>query len=487
LNLALQNAAGSAQRMADIQLNNLEGRVTLLGSAMEGLGITLFDHVAPSLNGVVVGMTGVVNAMNDYLKIPTSEKLMQERDEYNVLMGVLTKTNTSQDTRNKAIAELQKNYPDYIGNIDLEAASTEQLRGIQKQSNDEYERQIELEATREILAEQRKEEVKLQRAIFETEKKLNKERQNSGKTVSFTVLDPLFKLENSLRVQKEKLEEVREENTKFIQSLTKSQKSIVDNETAVTSYGEKASGVFTELGDGGDGEDVKDITKTQLADYQQFLNERASIFGEDTERQLDLLADQTNKMTELYDQQGLDVNDVIDFYTEKRRQILEDDGRRTVETYSKIATGFSSFIGEFAGGQKAAARIQQTAALINAYSTANALMADPKLIAAFPLNIVSAASALATGLANVMAISKSIGEFKTAATGFDGVVTEPTMFLTGEAGPESVQVTPLTAGMNKNGPQGQGITLNITAPLVDETVVESIIPALEKANRMSLA
>ena len=114
-------------------------------------------------------------------------------------------------------------------------------------------------------------------------------------------------------------------------------------------------------------------------------------------------------------------------------------------------------------------------------------MADPKLVAAFPLNIVSAASALATGLANVMAISKSIGEFKTAATGFDGVVTEPTMFLTGEAGPESVQVTPLTAGMNKNGPQGQGITLNITAPLVDETVVESIIPALEKANRMSLA
>ena len=246
---------------------------------------------------------------------------------------------------------------------------------------------------------------------------------------------------------REKAEKLNEEYRQAAEVLSKyTEKTDEANSSTKEFANQLAEG--TADPDRPDDKDDKDITKTQLADYQQFLNERASIFGEDTERQLDLLADQTNKMTELYDQQGLDVNDVIDFYTEKRRQILEDDGRRTVETYSKIATGFSSFIGEFAGGQKAAARIQQTAALINAYSTANALMADPKLVAAFPLNIVSAASALATGLANVMAISKSIGEFKTAATGFDGVVTEPTMFLTGEAGPESVPVTPLTAGMN---------------------------------------
>ena len=31
------------------------------------------------------------------------------------------------------------------------------------------------------------------------------------------------------------------------------------------------------------------------------------------------------------------------------------------------------------------------------------------------------------------------------------------------------------------------ITLNISAPLVDETVIDSIIPAIEKAQRMNLA
>jgi hypothetical protein len=74
-----------------------------------------------------------------------------------------------------------------------------------------------------------------------------------------------------------------------------------------------------------------------------------------------------------------------------------------------------------------------------------------------------------------------------AETGFDGVVNSPTMFVTGESGAERVQVTPLQ-GPNINGPQGGGgITVNISAPLVDETVVESIIPAIEKAQRQNLA
>jgi hypothetical protein len=34
---------------------------------------------------------------------------------------------------------------------------------------------------------------------------------------------------------------------------------------------------------------------------------------------------------------------------------------------------------------------------------------------------------------------------------------------------------------------GGGITLNISAPLVDETVIDTIIPAIEKAQRMNLA
>ena len=170
------NAAGSAQRMADIQLDNLSGKATLLGSAMEGLGISIFEHMAPSLESAVVGMTNLVSAMDNFIKIPASDKIREEQIEYNALMGVLTNLNISQDTRNRTIQELQKNYPDYISNIDLEGASQEQLRDIIKKSNDEFERGIELEARKEILAEQRSKEIKLQKEIFETEVKIERQR-----------------------------------------------------------------------------------------------------------------------------------------------------------------------------------------------------------------------------------------------------------------------------------------------------------------------
>jgi len=99
----------------------------------------------------------------------------------------------------------------------------------------------------------------------------------------------------------------------------------------------------------------------------------------------------------------------------------------------------------------------------------------------FPINVALAAGggALVSGL-----IDKGLSAF---ATGGDFVTSGPQMIMVGDnpGGRERVQVTPLSS-QNINGPQG-GITLNISAPLVDETVVDSIIPAIEKAQRMNLA
>ncbi len=96
----------------------------------------------------------------------------------------------------------------------------------------------------------------------------------------------------------------------------------------------------------------------------------------------------------------------------------------------------------------------------------------------YPLNLLLAAGGggLVSGLMDKALSSVS------AETGFEGVVTKPTMFLTGENNkPEQVSVTPLGGG------SASGITINISAPLVDETVVESIIPAIERAKRLGIA
>ena len=101
----------------------------------------------------------------------------------------------------------------------------------------------------------------------------------------------------------------------------------------------------------------------------------------------------------------------------------------------------------------------------------------------FPGNLMLAA---AGGGVVASLMDKAMGAIPNQfATGADFITSGATPMLVGESGPERVSVTPLTPGMNQNGPQG--ITLNISAPLVDQTVIDSIIPAIQKAQRMNLA
>ena len=58
---AFDNTTGAAQAMAETQLDNLEGDVTILQSAMEGLQIELFQGVAPAFREVVQAITGFVS------------------------------------------------------------------------------------------------------------------------------------------------------------------------------------------------------------------------------------------------------------------------------------------------------------------------------------------------------------------------------------------------------------------------------------------
>ena len=129
----------------------------------------------------------------------------------------------------------------------------------------------------------------------------------------------------------------------------------------------------------------------------------------------------------------------------------------------------SSFLSEFAGGEKAAARIQQTKVAID---TISATMKAYAKGGGWPGGVVPAAITAAYGAGQMLAISKSIGEFKTAATGMDEIVSQPTMIMAGEAGAEQVSITPLE-GPNTDGPQGgSSVTVNVSGNLMSSDYVE---------------
>jgi hypothetical protein len=96
--------------------------------------------------------------------------------------------------------------------------------------------------------------------------------------------------------------------------------------------------------------------------------------------------------------------------------------------------------------------------------------------------------AMAGGAAFGSLMGSAIQRIEFAEKGFDGVVNQPTMFMTGENNKaERVSITPLESP-NISGAQGGGnININISAMTADEAVIDTIIPALERAKALNLA
>lgn len=68
LTKAIDGAAGSAEKMAQVKLDNLKGDVTILQSALEGLSITAFEGMSGAFRGIVQMVTGVVDKTNSALQ-----------------------------------------------------------------------------------------------------------------------------------------------------------------------------------------------------------------------------------------------------------------------------------------------------------------------------------------------------------------------------------------------------------------------------------
>ena len=101
-------------------------------------------------------------------------------------------------------------------------------------------------------------------------------------------------------------------------------------------------------------------------------------------------------------------------------------------------------------------------------------------------NMPLAALIAALGMAQVQMIaSQPAPRF---ATGGSFITSGPQSMLVGESGPEKVTIQPLS-GQNSTtgGGSTQNININVSAPLVDETILDVIIPKIEEAGRLNLA
>jgi len=89
-------------------------------------------------------------------------------------------------------------------------------------------------------------------------------------------------------------------------------------------------------------------------------------------------------------------------------------------------------------------------------------------------------------LVSLEAAKALVRNIKFAQFGMDEMVSQPTLIMAGEAGPERVQVTPATRpSVNES---KRGMTINFLGPVTDRDFVrDTIIPEIQKTQRLGLA
>jgi hypothetical protein len=119
--------------------------------------------------------------------------------------------------------------------------------------------------------------------------------------------------------------------------------------------------------------------------------------------------------------------------------------------------------------------------------TASSVMSIWSEVPKFDFGIsATALTAFVVGMGAIqagMVASQAVPAF---AKGGDFITNKPEMIMVGEAGREHVKITPIDRPESRALKDG-GLTINVSAPLVDETILDTIIPAIEKAHRMNLA
>lgn len=93
-------------------------------------------------SGFLGFMEKIIGATARWIAQPVEAKLRAEQSELNVLIGAITNANTTQQNRNDLIKELQEKYPDFLGNLNSEKATNEELRTRLEDVNKQYEDRI---------------------------------------------------------------------------------------------------------------------------------------------------------------------------------------------------------------------------------------------------------------------------------------------------------------------------------------------------------
>jgi TP901 family phage tail tape measure protein len=136
----------------NIKNNNLAGSVEKIGQFLR----------SKFINSSFLGwMEKVVAKVSEWTEVKLEDTLRKESAELNSLVTSIIAANDNQRVRNSLVTELQSKYPDFLGNIDAEKVSNEQLKKMLIEVNAQYKERIKLAALQEKTTEIQAKGIKL--------------------------------------------------------------------------------------------------------------------------------------------------------------------------------------------------------------------------------------------------------------------------------------------------------------------------------------
>lgn len=124
LTTAIDNSNGAAQGMSDTMQNNLSGSLTIFKSALEGLGIELYNKAVEPLTGAVDFATKVISGLTNLLK--------DSKTENEIVLDQIKEANKSLSASVDNASTIQKGAEETAGQISV---LTEALINLNSQEN----------------------------------------------------------------------------------------------------------------------------------------------------------------------------------------------------------------------------------------------------------------------------------------------------------------------------------------------------------------
>ena len=143
---ALENSAGSAEKLAKEKMDSIKGSIESFSGAWEGFVLSIEKGdgpIAKVIRSVIDMGTGILNLITPMQKL--SDQIQKEQLDLNMLVGKITSTNISNEERVRLIKQLKDGYPEFVKNINLETASNEDLNAALNKVNENYIKRIALQ------------------------------------------------------------------------------------------------------------------------------------------------------------------------------------------------------------------------------------------------------------------------------------------------------------------------------------------------------